>query len=202
MEIFLCTVEMPICVQFSLKLYTARKTIFLALLSLAIYGNSTLLTTLYESVRQNLVQLMHSNHDKFLFCFILTAPGNIHSKVSTSKCLQLVLRTSDHTIEIKLSSKTVYLKAKMVNNTWAKHCDKHVFAVVIPNEIKLKNNYTVNNSRMQSIELNDPIPLLHPAGLVNDTYLRLSDKVFLTYKHIYKRYNDYDWYLKAVRVKC
>ena len=87
----------------------------------------------------------------------------------------------------------------MVNNTWAKHCDKHVFAVVIPNEIKLKNNYTVNDNNMQSIELNDPIPLLHPAGLVNDTYLRLSDKVLLTYKHIYKRYNDYDWYLKAVR---
>ncbi len=192
---------MPIRVQFLRKRLTARKTIFLALLSLTIYGNSTLLINLYKSVRHNLVQSMHSNHDKFLFCFILTTPGGIDSKVSTC-CLQLVLRTSDHTTEIKLASKTVYFKAKMVNNTWAKHCDKHVFAVVIPNEIKLKNNYTVNNSSMQSIELNDPIPLLHPAGLVNDTYLRLSDKVLLTYKHIYKRYNDYDWYLKAVGVKC
>jgi glycoprotein-N-acetylgalactosamine 3-beta-galactosyltransferase len=41
--------------------------------------------------------------------------------------------------------------------------------------------------------------ILQPPGL-NETlnkYKRLTDKVFLTFKYLYKRYNYYDWYLKA-----
>ena len=39
--------------------------------------------------------------------------------------------------------------------------------------------------------------LLQPAELTNDTYTRLTDKVFRAVAHVSARYPDYDWYVKA-----
>jgi glycoprotein-N-acetylgalactosamine 3-beta-galactosyltransferase len=39
--------------------------------------------------------------------------------------------------------------------------------------------------------------VLQPPGYNNENYSQLTDKMFGTYKYIYKKYSNYDWYLKA-----
>ncbi len=39
--------------------------------------------------------------------------------------------------------------------------------------------------------------MLQPAGYNAEKYSKLTDKMFRAYKYIYKKYSDYDWYLKA-----
>ena len=47
-------------------------------------------------------------------------------------------------------------------------------------------------------ELNEPLNVLHPSGLVVDEYMRLTHKVFYSIREIYlKHVGKYDWYLKA-----
>ncbi len=61
-----------------------------------------------------------------------------------------------------------------------------------------KNLYKASNgTESAAVEITDPLPILQPAGLTNDTYHQITDKIWFTYKHIYHYYNDYDWYFKA-----
>jgi hypothetical protein len=39
--------------------------------------------------------------------------------------------------------------------------------------------------------------VLQPPGYNSENYSQLTDKMFGTYKYIYKKYSNYDWYLKA-----
>ncbi len=78
-----------------------------------------------------------------------------------------------------------------MNNTWARHCDKYFFVTTIHNE----HVRALNSEKI--IELSDPLPLVQPAGLVYEKYSKLTDKVYASFKHVYKYYNDYEWYLKA-----
>lgn len=104
-----------------------------------------------------------------IFCMILTSPSN-------------------------LDKKAIYIE-----QSWAYKCDNHKFITVIPEEYikfnkklmeKLKQNETVAfNSTM--------LPLYQPAGFLKENYSKLTDKVFLMLRDVYKNFNDYDWYLKA-----
>ncbi len=121
---------------------------------------------------------------KQLFCFILTTKNNLKIRVSLKK-------NNFGLIEDLSVFFLLHFEAQIVSNTWAKHCDKHVFVLTIKD--KLFASLYPNTS----LEVNEPFPLLQPAGFIQDNYTRLTDKVYATFKHIYSHYNDYHWYLKA-----
>lgn len=74
-------------------------------------------------------------------------------------------------------------KAQTILNVWASKCDNFKFITIIPDSLK-------SNKSLESF-------LLHPDGLHNDEYSKLTDKVLLSFRNIYKKFNGYDWYLKA-----
>ena len=85
-------------------------------------------------------------------------------------------------------------KPGIIYETWAKKCDKYKFISKIPDELLSQND---NVSAKYGIELDYGFDVLQPPGLVKDSYDKLTDKVLLTFKYLYNKYGDYDWYLKA-----
>ncbi|CAF0808389.1 unnamed protein product [Brachionus calyciflorus] len=79
-----------------------------------------------------------------------------------------------------------------VHDTWAKECDNHKFITVIP-----KPYLKFANIKRQSIESEYPFNLLQPRGHYKENYKNLTSKVISAFLDIYKRYSNYDWYLKA-----
>jgi hypothetical protein len=101
---------------------------------------------------------------------------------------------------ILTQSKSVSTRAKVVYDAWAHKCDNYKFIIKFPANMT-KNNEIVqfaselkNVSESEGFELND---LVEPANFDEDKYNDLTNKVFLTYIYLYKKYNYYDWYLKA-----
>ena len=85
-------------------------------------------------------------------------------------------------------------RAQGVAMTWAKECDNYKFITVIPEKysnsaVRIDGSVEVNSSRN--------LRLLQPAGLTAESYTKLTDKVYLSIIDIYKRYKDFDWYLKG-----
>ena len=76
-------------------------------------------------------------------------------------------------------------KASVVVDAWANKCDNY----------KLVTLLSETNKTQLPKEIIDHV--LEPPGLEHDIYEKLTDKVFLSFKHIYSQYPDYDWYLKA-----
>lgn len=78
-------------------------------------------------------------------------------------------------------------------------------------ETKVGNNSVVDNrdnaslievtsrsaETVKQLSLSEHGDVLQPPGLVQDSYEKLTDKMFLTFKYLYAQYPDYDWYLKA-----
>ena len=88
-------------------------------------------------------------------------------------------------------------RARAVHDTWAKQCDKYKFITSIPFTPEKAEKL---ESVQQSIEINiQGLEILQPAGHRNENelYQKLSSKLFLTLLDVYKRYDDFDWYLKA-----
>jgi glycoprotein-N-acetylgalactosamine 3-beta-galactosyltransferase len=79
-----------------------------------------------------------------------------------------------------------FLKAKLIYDSWGKECDKVFFITKFTNE-----------HPNASVEITSPVPVLEPAGLLNDTYDELTTKMFVLFRDLFLRYNTYDWYLKA-----
>ena len=107
---------------------------------------------------------------------------------------------------IILTSKKQYkIRPKIVYESWAHKCDDFRFVTKLPNdnlnELAKQNNLSKLQIEFknESIEfkLDENIKFLHPAHLTHDSYKQLTTKVYLTLKDIYKRYNQYDWYLKT-----
>jgi glycoprotein-N-acetylgalactosamine 3-beta-galactosyltransferase len=86
-------------------------------------------------------------------------------------------------------------RAKLMYETWAHECDGYKFISAIqPNSMNASSNDSDKN------EINyKGFNILQPPGLNESLngYNRLTDKVFLSFKYLYNRYNNYDWYLKA-----
>jgi glycoprotein-N-acetylgalactosamine 3-beta-galactosyltransferase len=90
--------------------------------------------------------------------------------------------------------KNLLEKAKNIFNSWANKCDEHLFVSVV---IITKNNLTSQSSLEYTTTFG--MRVLQPFGHYNESYNELTDKVYLTIKDVYKRYNiyNYDWFLKA-----
>lgn len=99
---------------------------------------------------------------------------------------------------ILTSKKNYKTKSRIIYDSWASKCDNYRFITMIPSEL-LESNSTENQYKNVSIEFeyNKQIKFLQPADLIHDQYDKLTEKVYLTFKDIYKRYNNYDWYLKS-----
>ncbi len=85
---------------------------------------------------------------------------------------------------ILTSEASLNLKARAIYKTWAKKCDNFKFVAKMPKD----------KTQIAFLDQND---FLEPPGLNEDVYQKLTRKVFLTIKHIYNVYNDYDFYIKA-----
>jgi glycoprotein-N-acetylgalactosamine 3-beta-galactosyltransferase len=83
-------------------------------------------------------------------------------------------------------------KAKAVHECWAKYCDDVKFLSNFPDEFNIKETNSPNSELTYK-----NLSLLQPPGMKKDVYSQLPDKIFLSYKYIYQKYNNYDWYLKA-----
>lgn len=81
----------------------------------------------------------------------------------------------------------------MIHDVWAKKCDGYRLISHIPDEMSEK--YKSSNSTKEIFYNN--MVILEPPGMANDTYSKLTDKIYLTIQYIYNFHNDYDWYLKA-----
>jgi glycoprotein-N-acetylgalactosamine 3-beta-galactosyltransferase len=82
-------------------------------------------------------------------------------------------------------------KAKIVAQTWARKCDMYKLVSVIPKDL-LKQIGANSNS-----DIHELADILQPHGFNVDKYDKLTDKVYLSLKYVFNKYNDFDWYLKA-----
>lgn len=92
--------------------------------------------------------------------------------------------------------KNIETKAKSVLLNWANQCDDYIFSTSIPPEYISRNTVNINGSIETYV---NGAKIVQPNGLneATDKYKNLSRKVFLTFKDIYNRYGEFDWYLKA-----
>lgn len=91
-----------------------------------------------------------------------------------------------------LTSKNNFLtKSKILYDVWAKNCDNLKFLSLLPDEL-LRNKSNELSLDKWYIE-----NWLQPPGLVEDSYDKLTSKMYLSLRHVYKIHPDYDWYLKA-----
>ena len=127
--------------------------------------------------------------EKILLKKIIETTTNTYKKLPKLFCIIL---TSD---------KSYKKKAKIIYESWANKCDDYRFITMVPNDIKSKinNNNSTNEFKNKSIEFNydEKLKFLQPADLIHDSYEELTSKVYHTLKDVYKRHNNFDWYLKA-----
>ena len=104
-----------------------------------------------------------------IFCMILTSPNNLD------------------------------LKAIYVEQSWAHKCDNHKFVTVIPEAyLKFNSKLIEKQNNNESVEFNSTmLPLYQPAGLKQENYGQLTDKVYWMIMDVYRHFGDYDWYIKA-----
>ena len=92
---------------------------------------------------------------------------------------------------ILTQSKNFDSRTKVIHSTWATECDNYKFISSIPDHLKDENYFAKNEIVYKNMSI------LEPPGMLNDTYKKLTDKVYLTLKHLHKKYGYYDWYLKS-----
>jgi len=91
---------------------------------------------------------------------------------------------------ILTSKKNLESRVSITYEAWAHKCDDHDFVLLIPGEEKKIG---------QRIEkkINNTFKLLQPESLLNDSYEKLTDKVYHMFIDAYKYKKKYDWYVKA-----
>lgn len=97
---------------------------------------------------------------------------------------------------ILTSQKNYKVRTQTIYNAWASKCDEYRFITMVPPEIKNQLNGSNLTNKSVEFKYNDQ-KFLQPADLVHDQYDELTDKMYLTFRDINKRYGQFDWYLKA-----
>ena len=90
---------------------------------------------------------------------------------------------------ITTSNRYLDSRAKIAYQSWVRKCNNHRFITFLRNGISKKQSY--------DFQYDNSFFILKPADLINDSYSKLTDKVFLAFKDIYNKFPNYDWYLKA-----
>jgi hypothetical protein len=109
-------------------------------------------------------------------------------------------------------SASLDFKAPVTYEAWLNKCDDYRFLTLLPSDLtniikedpnEVKYKYNLSNSAQavpyfkQYKQKYEYIKLLKPPGLVKDVYDKITDKIYLGYKYIFKNYGSYDWYLKC-----
>lgn len=94
--------------------------------------------------------------------------------------------------------KTVSTKGKTVFETWGKKCDKTKLVLKFPKKIR-KSLLKMTDLDYNENSFIDSNNLLEPANFKSEpaSSYGLTEKVHLALMHIYSKYPNYDWYLKA-----
>ena len=87
------------------------------------------------------------------------------------------------------------MKAKAINDTWARDCDKYYFIVKLISNNK-NQNASLNVSK-DALDVYNRLPILNNLDYKIENYIHLTKKVFSSFKSIFKHHDNYDWYLKA-----
>ena len=81
-------------------------------------------------------------------------------------------------------------KAKIIFDSWARKCDEHRFVAMLPQKQMLTNV-------SHEIKYENLFDVLQPSELQQDSYGQLTHKVYAAFRHVFNRFPDFDWYLKA-----
>lgn len=121
-----------------------------------------------------------------------TQPENQSQKQNRPTLFCLILTTSA----------TVATRGKTVYETWGRKCDTTKLVLKFPESLTKENNSILKmvdfnyNPNRSFIDFNN---LLEPADLKqepNNSYL-ITEKVQRAFMHVYSKYSEFDWYLKA-----
>ena len=90
-------------------------------------------------------------------------------------------------------------KARAVYETWARKCDAYKFVLTMPDKNPANASQTKSRSEQGEYEYeHEQMNILHPPNITTDTYKKLTDKLYATFKYLYTReWSEFDWYLKA-----
>jgi hypothetical protein len=90
-------------------------------------------------------------------------------------------------------------RVKAVHEAWATKCDMYKFITVIPDKwLNISKVSVDNETKLNGFEFEfQKINFLQPVNFTFDVYNKLTDKLYKTFKYLYKNYNDYDFYLKS-----
>ena len=166
--------------------------------TLSIFGLGVSFLLLYRIESQDVVKKLKSN----------ISTHNTHNSVK-----KIISKNGISIFCIILThSGSLDFKAPVTYEAWLNKCDDYRFLTLLPNNLnksiiespyEVKYKYNLSESAKDDAFFNDYkqkfeyIKLLKPPGLVNDVYDKLTDKIYLGYKHIFKNYGNYDWYLKC-----
>jgi hypothetical protein len=116
---------------------------------------------------------------------------------------------------ILTEKKSLDFKAPVAVEAWAHKCQDYRFLTLLPDDLnqsivenkhEVQHKYNLARLRYDSTakiytQKLTHIKLLQPPGLVNDTYAKITDKIYLAFKYIYNEHrkadNQFDWYLKC-----
>jgi glycoprotein-N-acetylgalactosamine 3-beta-galactosyltransferase len=146
-----------------LKLLKSKKKIYLLIIFTFIVLAIHSFVRLIEIIEfRQLDNILIKDSQGYLFCIILTRNDSLNSK------------------------------ARLIYDTWAKHCDNYKFISTF-----IKGNLSDPSNGVEA-KING-MNLLQPPNYFDDNYEKLTDKVYSTFKYLFenKKYNRYEWYLKA-----
>jgi hypothetical protein len=88
------------------------------------------------------------------------------------------------------------LKAKAIPllSIWvSKVCSNYRFLTILADKLKKENKNTTNESQYL---VEEPLNIYQPKELIKESYDKLTDKVWYSFKDIYKQFPNYKWYMK------
>ena len=167
-----------------------------------VYHDFTFNTLLMKIGKQSGSPNCERTNKTRIFCMVLTKPENFDTKALAA--YQTWVRKCDNykfisVIPEKYKNDKKYSVSKIV------HVEDYLDLANYNSDDDLdelakleKDKLLLQSSSQTSLELAINYTVLQPAGLVQEKYSKLTDKVYFTLIDVYKRYkNDYDWFLKA-----
>ena len=82
-------------------------------------------------------------------------------------------------------------------HTWVKKCDNYRYISALkPNDLSVFGADKVKQGANEIVYLNR-FPILQPTGWTEESTQNLTEKTYFTFMEIYKKFPNFDWYLRA-----